>query len=300
MSLMSKLLTVALIATVGVSADTNTTNVNPGVKLNKSLMKYVKRHVIKNRSVKVQDIKILEKREVAELKGWSVLLTNIDINYKDKNITVPEMMFLKDGIVAPALVNLKTGKNYRDEIRPNASDDLYNKEHLFYGNANAKHKIIIFSDPQCPFCQDIVPNMLKAGKNNPELFAIYYYHLPLLNIHPVSGVLTRAMHVAQQKGKLDVLEKFYAMKIKPREKDEAKIIAEIKKQTGFVVTKEEINAQSVKDALISDEKIASKMMVSGTPTIYLDGKWDKRRDGYEAFLPKPKPVSATANAPKTK
>lgn len=297
MSLMSKLLTVALITTAGLNAETNTTKED---QLDKDLLKYVKRHVIKNRSVKIQDIKILETRKVSELEGWNVLLTNIDINYKDKNITVPELMFIKGNVVSPILINLKTGKNYRDEIRPDASEDLYNKEHLVYGNANAKHKIIVFSDPQCPFCQDIVPDIFKAGRDNPELFAVYYYHLPLLNIHPVSAVLTRAMHVAQNNGKLDVLEKIYAMKIKAQEKDEAKIIEEIKKQTGFVVTKEEINAQSVKDALLSDEKIASKMMVSGTPTVYLDGKWDKKRYGYEAFLPKPKPVSATANAPKTK
>jgi len=297
MSLMSKLLTVALIATIGVNADSNLTKEE---QLDKDLLKYVKRHVIKNRSVKVQGIKVLETRKIDELKGWDILLTNIDINFKDKNITVPEMMFIKDGIIAPALVDLKTSKNFRNEIRPNASDDLYNKEHLLYGNANAKHKIIIFSDPQCPFCQDIVPDMLKAGRENPELFAIYYYHLPLLNIHPVSAVLTEAMHIAQEKGKLDIIEKIYKMKIKPQEKDVKKIIAEIKKQTDFVVTEDELNNKSVKDALIYDEKIASKMMVSGTPTIYLDGKWDKRRDGYEKFLPKPKPISATINAPKTK
>jgi len=26
------------------------------------------------------------------------------------------------------------------------------------------------------------------------------------------------------------------------------------------------------------------MMVSGTPTIYLDGEWDKMRTGYEKFI----------------
>jgi predicted DsbA family dithiol-disulfide isomerase len=125
---------------------------------------------------------------------------------------------------------------------------------------------------------------MKAAKENPDTFALYYYHLPLLRIHPVSDVLTRVMHLAQHEGKMDVLPKIYEMKIDARETNMKKILAEVKKQTGYSVTEKQVDAQKVKDAMKADSDAASEMMVSGTPTIYIDGKWDKMRNKYKEFL----------------
>jgi protein-disulfide isomerase len=290
MSLISKLLTTTLIASVSLTA----------TPTDKELMKYVKRNIIKNGLVKINSIEILEKRSIPALKGWEAFLTNIHITFNKKDIDVPEMMFVNGNIITPVLVDYKTGKNYRNEIRPDATKDYYDNKHLLMGNVNAKHKILVFSDPQCPFCQDIMPDIFKAVKKNPNIFALYYYHLPLLRLHPVSGPLTKAMHIAQTKGDINAVIKFYNIKIDPRETNEDKIIKAIKKQTGFVVTKAELNSKEVEDVIIADEKMSSKLMISGTPTVYLDDKWDKKRDGYKAFLPKQKPISAIKNAPKTK
>jgi protein-disulfide isomerase len=155
---------------------------------------------------------------------------------------------------------------------------------LLFGNKDAKHKILIFSDPQCPFCQDVVPAIFKAAKENPTKIAVYYYHLPLLRIHPVSGVLTRVMHVAQHEGKMDVVEKIYSLKINHRETDMTKILAAVKAHAGYSVTAAQVNAKEVIEAMRADEMAASRMMVSGTPTIYIDGEWDKMRNGYEKLI----------------
>jgi protein-disulfide isomerase len=276
---MSKLLAATLIASVSLSAATPT---------DKELMKYVKRNVIKNRSVKINAIKVLEKRKIDELKGWEVLMTNIAINFQGKDIDVPEMMFINGDLISPVLMNYKNGKNYRNEIRPDASDAYYDKAHHLMGDKDAKHKILVFSDPQCPFCQEIMPEIFKAVKENPKTFALYYYHLPLLRLHPVSGPLTKAMHIAQAKGDIKAFEKFYEMKMDFKETNLDKIIPEIKKQTGFVVTKEELEDKKLHEAMIADEKMAAQLMISGTPTIYLDGKWDKLRNGYKKLLSKTK------------
>ena len=278
MSLMSKLLTATLIASVSLSAATPT---------QEELSKYVKRHVIKNRAVKINSIEIVEKKKVDELKGWEVLLTNVHITFNKKEMEIPEYMFVNGDIISPVLMNYKNGKNYRNEIRPDIKDDkFYDDAHLLMGNKDAKHKIVVFSDPQCPFCQEIMPDIFKAVKENPKTFALYYYHLPLLRLHPVSDALTKAMHVAQHKGNIDAVEKFYAMKIEFKETNLDKIIPEIKKQTGFVVTKKEIEDKKVAAAMEHDKKAANKLMISGTPTVYIDGKWDKMRNGYKKFLPK--------------
>jgi protein-disulfide isomerase len=252
------------------------------------LKKYFKKFIVQNPSVKVTGVEVLDKRAIEGHPGWEVYLTNMKLKYNGKDVSAPQTVFIKDGLATPMLVDLKTGRNYAKEIKPKVPSSYYNNTHLLFGNKDAKHKIIIFSDPQCPFCMEVVPEIMKTAKKYPETFALYYYHLPLKRIHPVSDILTRVMHVAQSRGQNDVILKLYALKIDPRETNVDKVLAEVKKQSGFVVSKAEIEKKSVKDAIKADEDAAAKMMVSGTPTIYLDGKWDKKRDGYESLIPKTK------------
>jgi len=276
MSLMSKLLMSTVLATVTLSA-----NAQPD---NKTLLKYVKKAVVKNPQVKVNGVTIIESKTHKNLPGWTILLTTMDLEYQKKDIHAPETMFIKDGVITGHLVNLKTGNDYRDEIKPTVPSSYYDDAHLLFGNKDAAHKVLIFSDPQCPFCQEVVPDIFKAAKENPTKIAVYYYHLPLLRIHPVSDVLTRVMHVAQHENKMDVVEKIYSLKIKPQETNMTKILAAVKSHTGYDVSADTLNAKEVKEALKADELAAGRMMVSGTPTIYVDGEWDKMRTGYKALI----------------
>ena len=273
MSLMSKLLMSTIAATVALSASAQPDN--------KVLLKYVKRAVVKNPQVKVKGVTVIESKTDERLPGWTILLTTLDLEYQKKEIHAPETMFVKDGLVTGHLVDLKTGNDYRDNIKPSVPASYYDDAHLLFGNKDAEHKVLIFSDPQCPFCQELVPAIFNAAKANPTKMAVYYYHLPLLRIHPVSDILTRVMHVAQHEGKMDVVEKIYSLKIDPKETDMTKVLAAVKAHTGYSITAEQVNKKEIKDALKADVTAAGKMMVSGTPTIYIDGQWDKTRDGYK-------------------
>ncbi|HSR74206.1 MAG TPA: thioredoxin domain-containing protein [Sulfurovum sp.] len=276
MSLMSKLLMSTVAATVALSANTQPDN--------KQLVNYVKKSVVKNPEVIVKGVTVIESKTDEKLPGWTILLTTMDLEYQKREIHAPEMMFVKDGLVTGHLVDLKTGNDYRDEIKPSVPQSYYNDDHLLFGNKDAAHKILIFSDPQCPFCQEVVPAIFKVSRENPEKIAVYYYHLPLLRIHPVSDILTRVMYVAQHEGKMDVVEKIYSLKIDPRETDMTKVLAAVKAHAGYSVTAEKVNAKEVREAMQADELAASKMMVSGTPTIYVDGEWDKMRNGYKKLI----------------
>lgn len=276
MSLMSKLLSSLLVATVALSA-----NAQPD---NALLVNYVKKAVVKNPQVSVKGVTVIESKTDKNLPGWNILLTTMDLEYQKKDIHAPEMMFVKDGLVTGNLVDLKTGMNYRNTIKPSVPKSMYDDAHLIFGHKDAAHKVLVFSDPQCPFCKETVPPILKAAEDNPTKIALYYYHLPLVRIHPVSDVLTRVMHVAQSEGKMDVLEKIYTLKINPRETNMTKILSAVQDHTGYSVTAAKVDAQEVKDALKADTDAAGRMMVSGTPTIYIDGKWDQSRTGYKALI----------------
>jgi len=250
----------------------------------KELLQYIKRTVVKNPDVKVKGISVVERKTHKELPGWTVLLTSMNLEYQKRIINAPEMMFVKDGIITGHLVNLKTGIDYRDIIKASVPTSYYDEAHLLFGNKDAKHKILIFSDPQCPHCQNIVPDIFKAAQDNPSKIAVYYYHLPLLRIHPVSDVLTRVMHVAQHERKMEVVRKIYSLKINAKETDMSKILAAVKSHTGYSISAAKINTKEVKEAIKADSLAASRMLVSGTPTIYIDGTWDRMRDGYKKLI----------------
>jgi protein-disulfide isomerase len=252
----------------------------------KDIIKFVKRSIVTNPRVKINKIDIVESRVDKRIPDWTVLFTTMNISFQGKDINAPLILFANDHLITTELYDYTAKTEYSKELKPTLPKDIYNEKHLLMGHKDAKHKLVAFSDPQCPFCQDVMPDIFKAVKEHPDMFALYYYHLPLKRLHPVSEILTRVMYVAQKEGKIDMATKMYDLKINIRETDEDKILKEIEKQFGYKLTKEQINKQEVKDALKVDEDMAARMMVSGTPTVYLDGKWDKLRDGYEKYIKK--------------
>jgi protein-disulfide isomerase len=239
--------------------------------------------IIKNPEAKAIDAEIYETKNI---KGWSALFTKIKIEYKGEAVSVPELIFVKDGLATSTLVDLETRKDYANELKPTVKTSMYDSHHLLAGNSNAKHKIILFSDPLCPFCKEIFPSMIKAAKEHPDTFALYYYHLPLARLHPGVETLTQIMYLAQKDKKLDVIEKIYAMELRVDPKNPKAIIDAVAKETGYSVTLEQINSKEIKDALKKDKEVAVYMMVNGTPTVYLDGEWDKIRETYMNYIPK--------------
>lgn len=253
---------------------------------NAKLMKFIETQVVKNKDVKVLGVEIIEQKKVDELPGWEIVFVNMKLQYNNQMINAPETFFVRDNVITPLIFDMDKNINYRDEVKPTIKDALYNKEHLVAGNSDAKHKILVFSDPQCPFCQEVVPDLLKAARENPNVLSVYYYHLPLEQIHPVSVTLVKIMEFAQKTKKLDMIEKLYSLQIDPATTDEAIIIDEVKKQIGFSVTSAQINTKDIITALQNDKDTASRTMVTGTPTVYIDGKIDKLREGYKDLLTK--------------
>ena len=279
MSLMSKLLSVTLLATLSLSANSNEANVKS----------YIKNHMVKSPGVKVSSVDIIGKKALDNPKGWDAYFVNIHADVKKSptvtdKVTVPETLFAKDGFISPTLIEMKTGKDYKAMLKPTLKSDVYNDKHLVAGNKDAKHKIVIFSDPKCPFCQEKVPEIYKAVKKNPKVFALYYYHFPLLRIHPVSDILTRVMLIEQKKGNFDNAMKVYTLDVKTRDRNATKVLSKVKKEMGISLTEKDLDAKEIADELKFDQEMGTKALVSGTPTVFIDGKWDRSRNGYKKLL----------------
>jgi thiol-disulfide isomerase/thioredoxin len=232
------------------------------------------------------DVKVIEVKPLKNLKGWDAYIVALEVVLKDKpKETIKQRMiwFSNGQVITEKLNELSNSESYNEMVKPDFQASYYTKENLIYGNENAKHKIVIFSDPLCPFCTDFAPPAMEYMKKYPKTFAVYYYHYPILNIHPASATIIRAAVVAERKGVKNVAVNMYKTKVDPREKDIEKILREFNKVVGSNVTQQEIMAASVNAHILHDQEVARKVFVSGTPTIYVDGKIDKTRKLYKSI-----------------
>jgi protein-disulfide isomerase len=230
------------------------------------------------------NVKVSEVMPLQDLKGWDAYIVYVEATLKEKpkDLIKQKMVWFSNGkIVTKELTNMDSGENLIETIKPDVKKEYYSKANLIYGNADAKHKIAIFSDPLCPFCRGFVPKAIEEMKKEPKKFAIYYYHFPLPRIHPASVVLVQAATAAELKGFKDVVLKLYSVEVNPKEKDANKILAAFNKTIGSDITLKDLDTPEVKKQVQFDLEVADNLMVGGTPTMYLDGKIDQTKKKYQ-------------------
>ncbi len=180
-------------------------------------------------------------------------------------------------------MDLTSGKSYKNSLSLDIDAKAYTKEHLLAGNFNAPNKLVIFSDPLCPFCMDFVPEVIRDVEKNPETFALFYYHLPL-SIHPAAPGLIRAMLVAEEKGDKDVVRKVYDEVFDLKKADDIQILKEFNAALKTNITPSEIVQDRIVKRMQADQEYATNLMINSTPTIYLNGKKDDEKIGYRKLI----------------
>ena len=232
--------------------------------------------------------KVQQKTPLKEAKGWSGYIVGVDavLKAKPKNRNIKQKMiwFSNGEVMSPELFDTKTGKSLKDLVAPSFKDKYYKKENLIYGNVDAKHKVAIFSDPQCPFCKSFVPKAIEEMKKKPEVFAIYYYHFPLPGLHPAAVELVKAAVAAELQGKKDVILNLYKVKLDAKERDVKKILAAFNKTMKTDLKPKDLQSPAVLKHIKNDSDLVSELMVGGTPTMYFDGKIDKSKSKYKKAL----------------
>ncbi|MCB9096419.1 MAG: thioredoxin domain-containing protein [Aliarcobacter sp.] len=250
------------------------------------VIEFEKKRVSSNPNIKVNDIKINTKKELA-LSGWNGYILDVEANIQGKDIKVKDILFSDGKFIALELLDAKTGKSLKDLMTPNLTANYYNKSKLIAGNHNAKDKIVIFSDPLCPFCMDYVPEVIKHVNKNSDSIALYYYHFPLLGLHPAAAPLSKLIEVARHKGIKDAELKAYKIDWEPhfssKSTDEKKILEAFNKELKTDIKLEEITSKEINEALQKDILMGEDVMVQGTPTIFINGVKDATREKYETL-----------------
>jgi len=77
---------------------------------------------------------------------------------------------------------------------------------------------------------------------------------------------------------------FYKLKIDPREVNATIVLDRLNKDFDVSITEKDINTEAVSKEVTYDKDMATKSMVSGTPTVFIDGKWDPSRNVYKSLI----------------
>ncbi|MDD5052621.1 MAG: DsbA family protein [Sulfuricurvum sp.] len=273
MSLMPKLSTILLLS-ASLMAATDT-----------EVVSFLKKGIGNNPNVSNLQVVINGKKNISAMSGWQAYFVNIEADVKQGNdnrhINQNGTYFVSGNVMAPELVNLKTGERFNDTIAPDFNDSFYAKTNRISGDANSENKIVIFSDPLCPFCRRYVPEALAYMMKYPKVFAVYYYHFPLAALHPASVTLTKAAIAAEQNGTDNAILGLYKIDINPNEKDEQVILDAFNKVFGTKISSADIRRPSVLKQFDFDQNAAQSMMVNGTPTVFLNGQKDPSKNKYK-------------------
>ena len=274
MSLMLKLSATALLLSSALVA-------NP----NEKIKDFLEESFSNNPSIKSLTVDVVERIPVKTMKNWDavIVVVNATVKGKDKPRKVKQkMIWFTDGtVITKELTDMATSTSLRDYVTPSFKPSQYKKENLIYGDADAEHKVAIFSDPLCPFCRTFVPSAIKYMKKQPNKFAIYYYHFPLPTIHPAAIALSKAAIAAELKGRRNTVLDMYTINVNPRERDVKKILAAFNKTMHTDIKPSDLKSKEVIEHFKSDLKITEDLMVQGTPTIFFDGKIDKTKQKFK-------------------
>ncbi|MEA3290373.1 MAG: thioredoxin domain-containing protein [Campylobacterota bacterium] len=289
-SLMLKsLMTISLLST-SIAANNNIDNKIISFE-NKRINSLIKR----NPNVKLNDMKMVLKKDLNQ-DGWFGYAFDLKLEARGKNVSQKHYVFSNGKMLAPELINIDTKRSFKDQMYPSLSKKYFSKKHLIAGNPDAKHSLVIFSDPLCPICVDEVPMIMKNIIDNPKNIALYYYHMPL-RMHPTASTLAKASMIASSMGIENVDYKLYDANAKYfygedkdvrydpyKEKDHKKALDYFNWLFKTNITMKQINDKKWEDKLKYDMKMSDDAFVGGTPTLFFNGEVDKKRDKYEKFL----------------
>ncbi len=252
--------------------------------LENKVLEFEKKRFSQNPRVELNKLSVFMKKELSQ-KGWYGFVVDIEATMAGNKVNAKDVVFTNGEVVTSELYDLTSGKSLKDVMTPKLTDKYYDKKRLIAGNHNAKDKIVIFSDPLCPFCMDYVPDVIKHVKKYEDKIALYYYHFPLLSIHPAAAPLVRLMAKAKEDGITNIEEKVYSIywdeKFSSKENNADVIIKAFNKEFKTSYTQKDINSKRVGEEIFEDVKMGEDVLVQGTPTVFINGEQDKSKLKYE-------------------
>jgi predicted DsbA family dithiol-disulfide isomerase len=157
------------------------------------------------------------------------------------------------------------------------------KDSPFEGPADAPVTLTLFTDFECPYCSKMPPLIEQVMKNNPKTLKVVFKNMPL-NFHKMARPAAYAALAAQEQGKFwefhDQL--FNTQKLSPESID--KIAMDL--SLDMEKFKADMKSPEILAKVEKDLKDAKKAGVTGTPTVFINGRKPQQRSpqGYQAII----------------
>jgi len=251
------------------------------------ILEFLSKSVKATKSYKIKDIRLTGSKDIETIPGWKVYFIKIDLDLvgKDKMITISDKIFTNGILISRDFLDINSAKSIKNNFVPDFEDKFYNSSNVIAGNIDATNKLVVFSDPLCPFCMNFMPDIINFVQKYPKQFVLYYYHFPL-NIHPNSPTLIKASLVAKKQGIKDVDIKVYEEAFDFEKTDETLVLAAFNKVMGTKITLKELNQKDILEHIEKDMKIVGALGLNGTPRLFTNGKIDSHRTIYKNLLKK--------------
>jgi len=148
------------------------------------------------------------------------------------------------------------------------------------GQDNAKVTIQEFSDPECPACGVISPQMEKFVRNNPELARLEYFHYPL-SYHDYAFIAAEASECAGDQGKF---WEYIGIIFETQANLDENYIYNVADTLGLNRVEFDacVDSNKYKNKILSHLSEGKQKELSGTPSFYIDNKLVKW-SGAETF-----------------
>lgn len=186
---------------------------------------------------------------------------------------------------AEALYLIDKEKNSFTSISIDFIRDINTAGSPFLGPENAPVTIVLFTDFECPYCRKIEPLIAEVHKRNPEKVKVVFKNMPL-QFHKFADPAARAALAAGKQGKFwGFHDELFAA-----EQLNHQVIEETAVKLGLDIEKwkKDMSSQEIRRMIYNDIKDAEKAGVTGTPTIFINGRLLKNRSlqGFQQLIDK--------------
>lgn len=211
------------------------------------------------------------------------MILKLDLDIDKEAQSKYEMVFRHGDMVSFDIMNIKQRRSIKGNYSPSVDMRFYRSDRIIAGDRSgkAKHKIIVFSDPICPFCLDLVPDIIAFAKAHPKEVSLYFYHFPIATIHPSAPTIIKAAVALELKGERNVVERLYQNDFDYKVTDPDKVLSAFNKHFGSHLTMQDIESPKVLDHVKKDTELAGHLMIRGTPSVFIDGVKDSRHEMFE-------------------
>ena len=215
-----------------------------------------------DKKASIQSIRFLTEKKINKIWTGYFFVMKISLTEDGETKVAPsKFIMFTDGQTVTGELPSHLAKNIVVDLTPKIEPLMYDEDHYVAGNKNAKHKIVVFSDPICPGCRNAIPKILDKVRKNPKDYVLYFYHFPLEQIHPQAAGIVKSMNALERLGKHDVIDRVY--------RGEVDSVDDLQRIYGkFKITKKDVEKYK------NDLEVTERMAVAGTPSLYYDGESD--------------------------